>query len=318
MSISSLALAQEGDLQQALDALKPESLPPMGEDMVVEELPSELEAPLTPETVASPDLTPDSEEEVPPSMEEVLADASERVNTGVFTPSFGDVDISLMYAPEDMANMRRILELYERNREEDGAVAAATGVVDAEIADIIAGLTVGQQEDAVMFDYPSFYLSTILYRSANDWAYWINGTRYANNKPHERLQVRSISDSRISFVWKPGSLVEVADIWNAKASAQQKAFRHRSASGSEIQLDYNEGTISFSLRPNQTFVSEQMEVMEGRYVPNIAIDNEPVQVQNPGFIQGKPQAPDLEREAMENLIDNVRKMQNLMPRRQGN
>jgi hypothetical protein len=112
---------------------------------------------------------------------------------------------------------------------------------------------------------PSFFLSSIVYRSQVDWAVWINGFKISNrnNKKSPPLYVDSISADQVTLIWFPAKLI-LPDVMEITDKSQDRAKAAR--------LDEKTGSVTFILKPNETFVSGIMSIKEGK-VPSISIAN---------------------------------------------
>ena len=153
------------------------------------------------------------------------------------------------------------------------------------------------------FTYPQFFLDSIVYHAVDNWAVWIsNGTgaepiRLTPETPPGSFDIRvlEVEEDYVTILWRPLVMEKVSEVW-------------RSQSNDAIQVDEQEGTVVFTLRPNQTFTSYLMRVVEGRVQP-VTIGNTPQEVANPAF---SPDAPPAEgSESQEGLGGLINQYENL-------
>lgn len=107
------------------------------------------------------------------------------------------------------------------------------------------------------YTFPSFYMSSVVYYSANDWAVWINGFKFSNrnNKKIPPLYVENISKTQATIVWFPAkSLHEGLKEIQGKNKKRDRF----------VSFDSTKGTFTFTLKPNETFVSGISSIKEGR------------------------------------------------------
>lgn len=106
------------------------------------------------------------------------------------------------------------------------------------------------------FTYPQFFLSTLVYYAPNDWVVWINNEKITPQTPRESSNIRvgGIASDRVTFEWFPLEMERVVEIW--------KSFPN-----DKVSVDIPRGQVVFSLKPNQTFSSYTMTVLEGKVLP---------------------------------------------------
>ena len=167
---------------------------------------------------------------------------------------------SILFSAAKIADLERVLRVYEFGE-------------DIDISDIAPARQQepGQEPEAL----PAFYYSSLIYRNANDWKAWVNGVAYSaqqNNVSEEEslndIQVKLISNNQIKVIWNTGTyLPQVISAWRQKDDEQKVLpYLHRlSKTQGTPDFDLTEGTLSFTLKPNQTFVVDHFDVVEGKY-----------------------------------------------------
>jgi len=119
----------------------------------------------------------------------------------------------------------------------------------------IPGLTPAPPPQPVLTEYPQFYLESLAYHTPTDWSVSINHIKFTPSQPQSpSLQVVGISPDKVTVVWKPLLMEMVNDVW-------------KRAANDDVEVDSLHGTVTFTLRPNQTFSSYVMRVLEGKVVP---------------------------------------------------
>lgn len=134
------------------------------------------------------------------------------------------------------------------------------------------------------YTFPSFYLSSIVIYSATDWAVWVNGFKFSNrnNKKVPPLYVESISSTKATLVWQPArSLLESIKEIEAKNKNRDRF----------VTFDASKGTYTFTLKPNETFVSGISSIKEGR-VASIEISRKVQTVNGEGELSGEQATPE--------------------------
>lgn len=117
-----------------------------------------------------------------------------------------------------------------------------------------SGTTTAQS--ARFYTYPQFFLDSIVYDSPESWIVWVNGVKITQDTPRENsdIQVVAIDQDKVKLEWAPAVMDKVTEVWSQVPN-------------DEIDVDTLRGKVSFTLRPNQTFSSYVMKVLEGRVLP---------------------------------------------------
>jgi len=140
------------------------------------------------------------------------------------------------------------------------------------------------------FIYPQFFLESLVYHSPNDWTIRINGRQITPQTPggdETKLSVIAIDHDKVVLRWKPVEMARVLDAWdklpgndtgqkssgdNARVEMDFNAKAPNKFSGVPIVVDREHRLVTFTLRPNQTFSSFAMEILEGKVRP-VTVDN---------------------------------------------
>ncbi|MCI5049765.1 MAG: hypothetical protein MRY32_05475 [Rickettsiales bacterium] len=191
---------------------------------------------------------------------------------GITTPkemiSMGDFQGSIMYPPKKIDTLRTILDAYERTGIEVPLEEEVLEEDDDLLADLLEAPTVEEQE--IEAPLPNIYVGTVIYRGAGNWSIWVNRKRINSSKPerdlgtHGSVQIMSVSSNLVTIIWKPYDMRRAASLWREREELHNNAMRHRRAQQVQVDFDPDKKQFVMTLRPNQTFVGESMEIIEGR------------------------------------------------------
>ena len=164
---------------------------------------------------------------------------------------------SIFFTPEEITDIRLALNTYKKHfvgHEEDAQFN------EEDFLNQLAGLRKSPKTNRY-FVYPQFFLESLVYHGRDNWAVWINGQKITQNTPHENsdILVTAIDQNHVSLEWRPVAMERINDAWSK-------------TSNNEIRVDKMNGVVAFSLRPNQTFSSYVMRVLEGKVQP-VTVDN---------------------------------------------
>ena len=113
----------------------------------------------------------------------------------------------------------------------------------------------GLRVEEKTFTYPQFFLDSLVYHDEKDWTVLINKARLSAKVAQSGdISIISVDNEKVLVEWKPKKMERVNESW-----AQYK--------NDTAKVDVLEGTVRFTLRPNQTFSSYVMRVIEGRVKP---------------------------------------------------
>jgi hypothetical protein len=118
----------------------------------------------------------------------------------------------------------------------------------------------------------NFSLNSILYDSPTEWSIWVNGRRYSRKAAMEgftvgrsNLKVLKANRYQVTYVWTPiqASLKHTLGRWEEKQRLGDLVESPKVAKNQKVDFDLQNKNVTISMRPNQTFVSTFMSVMEG-------------------------------------------------------
>lgn len=162
---------------------------------------------------------------------------------------------SLFFTQKEMARIHAAVESYRQS-------AAARRVIEPPKPETPATPdTTLQQQQQNNLAPPQFFLASLVYHSAKDWVIYINQQKITSQTPLEmpEIRVESIDRDKVVLVWKPVNV-----IWLNIPDPDPD---------NSVVIDKPNGTVTFTLHANQTFLVATMQVIEGKdrvgAVPNI-------------------------------------------------
>ncbi|MEZ5690739.1 MAG: hypothetical protein R3D71_03615 [Rickettsiales bacterium] len=164
---------------------------------------------------------------------------------------------SLFFTADEIKAIKNARKFYEKNRETGGGKELSEDDF-LESLEKISSLK-GDSGSAV-FTYPQFYLSSIAYYTPNKWVLWLNGRKFTKGVKSEiaDIEIVSINKDAVTIDWYPKRMDKVVDVQDFTKD-------------NPVRVDMLNNVVTFTLRPNQTFSSYSMQVIEGRVQP-ITID----------------------------------------------
>ncbi|MDE3016906.1 MAG: hypothetical protein KGI29_08335, partial [Pseudomonadota bacterium] len=157
----------------------------------------------------------------------------------------------LFFTQEEMARVRAALNLFARYAAGHGRNAGS------ETEDFLNELT-GTKKTALsgQYYYPQFFLEELVYHSPGNWMVRINNQYFGpNTAPADsRLRVEAIDADKVVLEWRPAQMGLIDKSWDR-------------ASNGEVVVNDGNGTVTFTLHPNQTFSSYVMCPLEGKVAP---------------------------------------------------
>ncbi len=192
-----------------------------------------------------------------------VADAAPAAAVAAYTPtiaedgskvySFGTAKYSLLFAPAQVEAMKKALTAYE-------SISHEVGTPDFQVPVEVAP----QQKVGEPSDYPVFYLSSILYHSADDWTVWLDRARVTPQHNTGELVVTKVTPDRAWFRWTPAYIDAIAARSSGNNFADAKKVANRFADPEMITYKQGAPAVEFSLRPNESFVAGYFHTFEGR------------------------------------------------------
>lgn len=153
---------------------------------------------------------------------------------------------SLFFSREEIAALRAALAEYE-----------ARGGTPADLDGIIGKLPdFGKTQAERLYTYPQFYLESLVWHSPRSWMAQVNGQKFTEETPQDASDIRvtAIDENKVTLEWRPASMDKVNAVWEKSPAP-------------DIFVDAALGTVTFTLRHNQTFSSYVMRVLEGKVRP---------------------------------------------------
>lgn len=116
----------------------------------------------------------------------------------------------------------------------------------------------------VRYTSPSYFLNTLLYLSSENWAVWLNGKKYTHTLPDGDITILSVFENRVTISWKgPAPLDILSPKWKTTLTARTENGNYASDDG-RITVNPKENSVTFTLKPNQSFSLYAMRIVEGR------------------------------------------------------
>lgn len=218
------------------------------------------------QTAVAQDVPPSPEMPMPVTESpDLAADAA-----SVDTPTW---DESLMFPEKDVSDLMAIYRAYLDSlaaKRGESPVTAQDEDVAKKTLERLAGISEPEDIDEEIY---KLSLNSILYNNPRDWSIWVNGKRHSRKEAMEgftigtsNIEVTAVRKGQITYVWtpQPQSFDLVQERWDEKQQRKNaKVENSQIASGEQVSIDAIGQIITVTMRPNQTFYSEYMSVMEG-------------------------------------------------------
>lgn len=171
--------------------------------------------------------------------------------------SLGQSRVSVFFSPLQLRALEDALVAYESR-----AVSVTGNAKTSDNADLMQFF-----QDAPKIDepnpYPVFYLSSIVYRTASDWSIWVSGHKITSQKNTTNLEILAVTPTQVSFQWKPVYSEAIATRTRMQRFASPDPLKHKLTRPQVFAYQEDTGTITFTLRPNQSFSPAYMHTFEG-------------------------------------------------------
>lgn len=222
--------------------------------------------PAAPDSAAVPPATltpatPPSTETSPPPTASALPEFAPQSDY-----SYGNAAYSIMFSAEQIEAMKSALRTYERVSGKDPSDAAIT-ITQAPVQASVP-------EPAV---YPVFYLSSIVYHNAKDWAVWLKQAPATGSeilqftpKTMEQSDVKllNVSATQAEFAWNPPYGDVLGQRYARKSFTPTNDVSHRlTAQECKPLFDEQLASARFLLKQNQSFSSAHFACFEGEIAP---------------------------------------------------
>lgn len=178
----------------------------------------------------------------------------EQAPQGTKAYSFGNADLSILFLPEQITKMKDAIRSFEDSGQSAAPpVAVVPQLSPAPVQEVI--------EDPLI--YPVFYLASIAYDSPDDWSVWVSGYKITSHRNDTDISVVNITPDRATFVWNPSFSKAIARRNKEKLFASVDKVKNKIAAASSVSINDQNGAVSFTLKPNQSFAVGYFHVFEG-------------------------------------------------------
>lgn len=168
--------------------------------------------------------------------------------------------VSMFITPEEMAKINDAIAAYKRMRENRNSNAENQAKNFLNQLEEPAKELVAEPPKPQVFTYPQFFLQTLSYQGPDDWMVMVNGQKFVPryDDPNSPLKVVMVTQEMVVIEWRPQDMEKVSQAWMMASSGPGQ---------SDVVVDSIRSTVTFTLKPNQTFSSYAMRVVEGKVVP---------------------------------------------------
>jgi hypothetical protein len=159
---------------------------------------------------------------------------------------------SIFFTDTDIAAIHNARKFYEQHL----SGTANGGIAEDDFLKNLEKINASKSDAAPKtFTYPQFFLSSLAYRSPNDWVVWINDEKFVPDSGVSLagLRILSINNEKVTVEWQPENMDKVIDDGNIDDNL--------------IKVDIMGNKVVFTLKANQTFTSYAMKVVEGKVMP---------------------------------------------------
>lgn len=164
---------------------------------------------------------------------------------------------SLFYSQAEISDIHLAVNTYLKHVSNNDALSFD----EESFLNRLGGLKRASNAQSRYFTYPQFFLDSMVYHSAENWIVWVNGRKLANDTPKDgtNIQVAAVTPEMVTLEWFPSQMDRVLEIWNQ--------LENPAVQSQGVQVDVAKAKVTFSLKPNQTFSSYTMNVLEGKALP---------------------------------------------------
>jgi hypothetical protein len=182
-----------------------------------------------------------------------------------FIASYGTYGKSVFFTEEEIKRMKQVLYISESFKGE--AVSDKPQTDDTAFNDLLGSLNNKATVDvSPITEFPSFYVSTIVYKSPSNWSLWLNGNRVTPKRVPAGIEVVAVSPTGAQFLWKPEKFLQFKAYWDdIEAGKVTKAPARSLSQASKVTFDKKNSAWVFTVKTNQTFASQYMAVLEGKH-----------------------------------------------------
>jgi hypothetical protein len=216
-----------------LPVLPPSPLP---ENATTAPVAAPADAPATEANAATPDLTAENG----------------------FTPSYGRFQYSLFFTPEEIARMKKVLDLVDSQRGQSTPDIQANDDFNQLLEQAVTAPVEPQP-------YPNFHLSSLTYKGPDTWVFWLNDKKYTPKKLPPDMTVLAISSRSVTLAWTPSFINAAYTRWSAKEMDQSIPKNRLAHPMADVTYQSSPPGFVFTLAPNQSYVGGAFAVYEGKH-----------------------------------------------------
>lgn len=182
-----------------------------------------------------------------------------------FIASYGTYGKSVFFTEEEIKRMKQVLYISESFKGE--AVSDKPQTDDTAFNDLLGSLNNKATVDvSPITEFPSFYVSTIVYKSPSNWSLWLNGNRVTPKRVPAGIEVVAVSPTGAQFLWKPEKFMQFKAYWDdIEAGKVAKPPARSLSQAAKVTFDKKNSAWVFTVKTNQTFASQYMAVLEGKH-----------------------------------------------------
>ncbi len=185
--------------------------------------------------------------------------------------SYGGSPLSVLFTLPQVEQLKQAIRTFE------DAPTAST-VTNTEVPTLVQPVIVEKISEPAT--YPVFYLSSIVYRAPEDWSIWISGHKLTSEKNETDVKVVAVSPDSVTLTWKPTYTQAIGQRKTENKFAASDDVKNKLAQAQRVSYDDKSGTVTFSLRQNQSFSVGYFKLFEGYMesptLPAIVASNDPV------------------------------------------
>ena len=180
------------------------------------------------------------------------------------TYSYGTSQFSILFLPTQVDHMRQAIHNFESSAKATGSTS--TTFVAPEPVTVDNKPTITITEPPI---YPVFYLASIAYHTPTDWSVWVSGHKITSHSNETDLTVVKVTPDSATFTWSPSYILAMTQRNKQHIFASFDLVRNRILKRNDDDLHFNDATnsITFTLRPNQSFSAGYWHLFEGYVAP---------------------------------------------------
>lgn len=171
--------------------------------------------------------------------------------------SYGTSPLGVLFLPEQITRMKDALRANE-----DAPVSQPTTFVAPSKEPEPQQVEIKEPET-----YPVFHLGSIAYRQADDWSLWLSNVKITAKKNATDVTVVHVTPEEVTFAWKPSFNDAIGKRLESKQFSPTEPVKNHLAVVQRLARA-SDGTITFTLKPNQTFAPAYFSIFEGYTAPS--------------------------------------------------